>query len=74
MDEVKTEEKRPFTVDEAKAYNAGYMKGCRDTIKMYTDLGVSLSADVLSLERKLMDGEKQSTEASKTEEKASEKE
>jgi len=67
---AETEEKKQLTPAEAKIYNAGYMKGCRDTIKMYTDLGVSLSADVLSLERKLLDGEKQQEE--KTPEKAPE--
>lgn len=39
--------------NEKKAFNQGYIKGCRDTIKMFTDLGVNLSADVLSIERSI---------------------
>lgn len=44
---------RELTLEEKRIYNSGYIKGVRDAIKMFTDLGVSLSADVLSLERQL---------------------
>lgn len=48
--------------NEKKVFNQGYIKGCRDTIKMFTDLGVSLSADVLSIERSIF-GEVKNTES-----------
>lgn len=52
--------------NEKKAFNQGYIKGCRDTIKMFTDLGVNLSADVLSIERSIF-GETEKVEKTESE-------
>ncbi len=52
--------------NEKKALNQGYIKGCRDTIKMFTDLGVNLSADVLSIERSIF-GEAEKAEKTESE-------
>ena len=52
--------------NEKKSFNQGYIKGCRDTIKMFTDLGVNLSADVLSIERSIF-GEAEKTEKTESE-------
>lgn len=61
--------------NEKKAFNQGYIKGCRDTIKMFTDLGVNLSADVLSIERSIFgEAGKTESEPEKEAQKDSEKE
>lgn len=48
-----TKNVQEMTEEQKAGYNAGYIKGCRDTIQLFTNLGVNLTADILNMEKSL---------------------
>ena len=62
---------REMTEEQKRYYNVGFINGIRAATGRYTDLGVSMTADVLLMERQLA-GEVKPVEETDTEEKAPE--